>query len=70
MKLFIDPEELKKEYAASPAWLQTLMNAFADGLNYYLSKHPEREAARDPALRAVDGADASPRAASAAISRR
>ena len=41
MKLFIDPASLKKEYAASPAWLQTLMNAFADGLNYYLSKHPE-----------------------------
>src|ERR1017187_3716694 len=32
MKLFIDPAELKKEYAASPAWLQKLMNAFADGL--------------------------------------
>src|SRR6202050_1541692 len=41
MKLFIDPEALKKEYAASPAWLKTLMNAFADGLNFYLYKHPE-----------------------------
>ena len=41
MKLFIDPAALKKQYAASPAWLKTLMNAFADGLNYYLSKHPE-----------------------------
>ena len=41
MKLFIDPAALKKEYAASPVWLQTLMNAFADGLNYYLYKHPE-----------------------------
>src|SRR5262249_34859864 len=27
--------------AASPGWLQELMNAFADGLNYYLAKHPE-----------------------------
>src|SRR6202011_5168599 len=35
MKLFIDPNELKKRYAASPVWLQALMNAFADGLNYY-----------------------------------
>ena len=26
---------------ASPAWLKTLMNAFADGLNFYLYKHPE-----------------------------
>lgn len=39
-KLFIDPEELKKQYAQSPAWLQKLMAAFADGLNYYLAKHP------------------------------
>src|SRR5947207_3412701 len=41
MKLFIDPDYVKKQYASSPAWLQTLMNAFADGLNYYLYKHPE-----------------------------
>src|SRR5579871_3669562 len=41
MRLFIDPEELKKEYTASPAWLQKLMNAFADGLNFYLAQHPE-----------------------------
>ena len=39
-KLFIDPEDLKREYAAGPQWLQTLMNAFADGANYYLAKHP------------------------------
>lgn len=41
MKLFIDPIELRKEFGASPAWLQKLMVAFADGLNYYLYKHPE-----------------------------
>ena len=41
MKLFINPDDLKKEYAASPAWLQTLMNSWADGLNYYLAKHPD-----------------------------
>ena len=40
-KLFTDPVTLKKQYAESPAWLQKLMNAFADGLNYYLYKHPE-----------------------------
>ncbi|HZL57386.1 MAG TPA: penicillin acylase family protein, partial [Bryobacteraceae bacterium] len=40
-KLFIDPNELKTQYTASPAWLKALMNAFADGLNYYLAKHPE-----------------------------
>src|SRR5580693_6003562 len=41
MKMFIDPAELKKHYAASPAWLQALMNAWADGLNFYLAKHPD-----------------------------
>ncbi len=41
MKLFIDPADLKKEYAESPGWLQTLMNSFADGLNFYLAKHPQ-----------------------------
>ena len=41
MKLFIDLEALKKDYAASPEWLKKLMNAWADGLNFYLWKHPE-----------------------------
>ena len=41
MKRFIDPVEIKKEYAKSPEWLKKLMNAWADGLNYYLAKHPE-----------------------------
>jgi acyl-homoserine-lactone acylase len=39
-KLFIDPEELKKQYAQSPVWMQKLMVAFSDGLNFYLAKHP------------------------------
>ncbi len=43
MKLFIDPEQLKVLYAESPEWLQELMIAFADGLNYYLHTHPEIE---------------------------
>ena len=41
MKLFIDPEVIKKEYAKSPAFLKALMDAWADGLNFYLSKHPD-----------------------------
>ena len=41
MKLFIDPEQLKTLYASSPAWLKSLMNAWADGLNFYLSQHPQ-----------------------------
>jgi acyl-homoserine-lactone acylase len=41
MKLFINPDELKRQYAASPAWLKKLMVSFADGLNYYLATHPD-----------------------------
>ena len=40
MKLFIDPVELRAQYATSPAWLRALMDAFADGLNFYLHTHP------------------------------
>jgi acyl-homoserine-lactone acylase len=40
MKLFIDPDSMKAKYASSPEWLKTLMNAYADGLNFYLYKHP------------------------------
>jgi acyl-homoserine lactone acylase PvdQ len=41
MKLFINPDSMKAQYQASPAWLKALMDAFADGLNYYLYRHPE-----------------------------
>ena len=41
MKLYIDPDSMKARYESSPEWLKTLMNAFADGLNYYLHKHPD-----------------------------
>src|SRR5579884_4138810 len=39
-KIFVDPVELEKLYAASPEWLRKLMAAWADGLNFYLYKHP------------------------------
>jgi acyl-homoserine-lactone acylase len=39
-KLFIDSDALKADYARSPPWLKMLMNAWADGLNYYLATHP------------------------------
>lgn len=38
-RLFVDPAVLKRDYAASPAWLRVLMTAWADGLNYYLATH-------------------------------
>ena len=40
MKIFIDPADLQAKYAAAPPWLKALMNAWADGLNFYLHTHP------------------------------
>jgi acyl-homoserine-lactone acylase len=39
-RLFINPADLKGKYASSPTWLQALMDAWADGLNWYLATHP------------------------------
>jgi acyl-homoserine lactone acylase PvdQ len=41
IKLLIDEKEAKEEYKTSPLWLKKLLNAYADGINYYLQKHPE-----------------------------
>src|SRR3989475_3933597 len=41
MKLFVDPDSMRARYDASPVWLKRLMNAWADGLNYYLYTHPQ-----------------------------
>ena len=43
MRLFIDPAEMRELYASSPDWLRELMDAWADGLNYYLHTHPDVE---------------------------
>jgi acyl-homoserine-lactone acylase len=40
-RLYVDPTEMERRYAASPAWLKALMEAWADGLNYYLHEHPQ-----------------------------
>ena len=40
-RLWIDPNELKADYAKSPPWLRKLMQAWAAGLNQYLANHPE-----------------------------
>jgi acyl-homoserine-lactone acylase len=39
-RLFVDPAVLRADYAASPDWLRALMDAWADGLNFYLATHP------------------------------
>ena len=56
MKLFIDPDSLQAQYAASPAWLKRLMDALGRRAQL-LPRHPSRgEAAGHHPLRAVDGA--------------
>ncbi|MCW3093012.1 MAG: acylase [Ferruginibacter sp.] len=40
LKLIIDSAAAVDDYKKSPPWLQKLLNAFADGVNYYLFKHP------------------------------
>ncbi len=41
MRLFIDPADMKAKYDSAPDSLKALMNAYADGLNYYLHMHPD-----------------------------
>lgn len=41
IKLIIDSAEAVDDYKKSPEWLQKLLIAFADGINFYLYKHPE-----------------------------
>jgi acyl-homoserine-lactone acylase len=41
MKIYINQADIKQLYNDSPAYLKTLMNAWADALNFYLHNHPE-----------------------------
>jgi len=41
VRLIIDSADAIKDYQQAPQWLQKLCNAFADGINYYLYKHPQ-----------------------------
>ncbi|MBB1194865.1 acylase [Flavobacterium sp. SOK18b] len=41
IKLLIDIDEAKADYKKAAPWLQKLLNSYADGINYYLYKHPE-----------------------------
>jgi acyl-homoserine-lactone acylase len=41
LQMITDTAYAIKAYQASPLWFKKLMNAFADGINYYLYKHPE-----------------------------
>jgi acyl-homoserine-lactone acylase len=41
MRLIYDTAAAIADYKRSPAWLKKLLDAAADGVNYYLYKHPE-----------------------------
>ncbi|HWK04126.1 MAG TPA: penicillin acylase family protein [Puia sp.] len=41
MRLIYDSAQAVKDYQNSPSWMHALLDAFADGINYYLYKHPE-----------------------------
>ena len=45
MKMVIDSSDAMADYKKAPEWLKKLMDAFADGINYYLYKHPETKPA-------------------------
>src|SRR5580704_15103522 len=41
MRLIYDSAQAEADYLRSPVWMKALLDAFADGVNYYLFKHPE-----------------------------
>jgi acyl-homoserine-lactone acylase len=41
MKLIQDSVDAIKDFNNSPLWFQKLLQAHADGINYYLAKHPD-----------------------------
>jgi len=41
LQLVADSADAIKDYKTSAPWFKKLMDAFADGINYYLYKHPE-----------------------------
>ncbi|HEY8970981.1 MAG TPA: penicillin acylase family protein, partial [Puia sp.] len=40
MRLIYDSAQAIADYKRSPAWMHKLLDAFADGVNFYLHKHP------------------------------
>ena len=45
IRMIIDSSDAIADYKKSPDWLKKLMNAFADGINYYIYKHPDNKPA-------------------------
>lgn len=45
IRMIIDSADAVKDYDRSPVWMKKLCNAFADGINYYLYKNPDKKPA-------------------------
>jgi len=45
IRMIIDSADAVKDYKSSPLWMKKLCNAFADGINYYLYKNPDKKPA-------------------------
>lgn len=41
IRMMFDSSEAIRDYNNSPAWLHKLLDAYADGINYFLYKHPD-----------------------------
>ena len=41
IRLVIDSADAIKDYTNAPAWLKKILNAYADGINYFLYKNPQ-----------------------------
>lgn len=41
IRLLITEEDAKEDYKKAAPWLKKLLNSYADGINFYLFKHPE-----------------------------
>jgi acyl-homoserine-lactone acylase len=41
IRLIIDSADAVADYKKAPSWLKKLLNAYSDGINFYLYKHPE-----------------------------
>ncbi len=45
IRMIIDTTDAKKDFEAAPEWLKKIMNAYADGINFYLFTHPQTKTA-------------------------
>ena len=41
IRLVIDSADAIRDYAVAPDWLKKILNAYANGINYYLYKNPQ-----------------------------